>query len=40
MLAQKEAAQLGAALAKANVRIEYLMGEKTQAVPRCRSSRP
>ena len=40
MLAQKEAAQLGAALAKANVRIEYLTGEKTQAVPRCRSSRP
>jgi nucleoprotein TPR len=28
MLAQKEAAQLGAALAKANARIEYLTGEK------------
>ena len=40
MLAQKEAAQLGAALAKANARIEYLTGKKTQAVPRCRSSRP
>jgi nucleoprotein TPR len=26
MLAQKEAAQLGAALAKANARVEYLTG--------------
>ena len=31
MLAQKEAAQLGAALAKANARIEYLTGKKIQA---------
>ena len=32
MLAQKEAAQLGAALAKANARIEYLTGKKIQVV--------
>ena len=32
MLAQKEAAQLGAALAKANARIEYLTGKKIQIV--------
>lgn len=32
MLAQKEAAQLGAALAKANARIDYLTGMKPQAV--------
>jgi nucleoprotein TPR len=32
MLAQKEAAQFGAALAKANARIEYLTGKRTQAV--------
>jgi hypothetical protein len=28
MLAQKDATQLGAALAKANARIEYLTGKK------------
>jgi len=32
MLAQKDAAQLGAALAKANARIEYLTGKEIQAV--------
>jgi nucleoprotein TPR len=32
MLAQKEASQLGAALAKANARIEYLTGKRIQAV--------
>lgn len=32
MLAQKEAAQLGAALAKANAKIEYLTGKETQVV--------
>ena len=34
MLAQKEAAQLGAALAKANARVEYLTGKKTQITRR------
>ena len=34
MLAQKEAAQLGAALAKANARIEYLTGKEIRVTPR------